>query len=205
MHQVGDEVDEAFFDFLLSMQCECRKILKCFDLMVLPIDFPGLIEKYHRPALALAMDLLEEGSLLSLVSKQMTTPHSRLYTSRYALNMLCDIASALAYLHGLETPVVHRDVKLSNVLLKSKPRSRVLKEAVLADFGLCMKTQNKLHKFILRYQTGEASQALHEAITRRFCGSGDLDVDVVKCDTITLITDEQKILQGASGTSGGLW
>jgi serine/threonine protein kinase len=40
------------------------------------------------------------------------------------------VASALAYCHGLEKPIIHRDIKASNVLLDSNF------EAHIADFGL---------------------------------------------------------------------
>ncbi|GLT75603.1 hypothetical protein SLA2020_473130 [Shorea laevis] len=40
------------------------------------------------------------------------------------------IANGLAYLHGLDTPIIHRDIKASNVLLDSNF------DAHIADFGL---------------------------------------------------------------------
>ncbi|KAK6940050.1 Serine-threonine/tyrosine-protein kinase, catalytic domain [Dillenia turbinata] len=44
--------------------------------------------------------------------------------------IIIGVANGLRYLHGLDTPVVHRDIKTSNVLLDSKF------EAHIADFGL---------------------------------------------------------------------
>jgi tRNA A-37 threonylcarbamoyl transferase component Bud32 len=46
------------------------------------------------------------------------------------LNVLCDVADALKYLHTACPPVIHRDVKTANILLTDKC------EGKLADFGL---------------------------------------------------------------------
>lgn len=57
------------------------------------------------------------------------------YSWKDALRWLQQIASALKYLHGLRPMVVHRDLKLENLLLTgSNPATA---DAKLADFGLC--------------------------------------------------------------------
>lgn len=57
------------------------------------------------------------------------------YSWKDALRWLQQIASALKYLHGLHPMVVHRDLKLENLLLTgSNPATA---DAKLADFGLC--------------------------------------------------------------------
>ena len=44
-----------------------------------------------------------------------------------------DVASALCYLHGLEEPIIHRDVSSANVVLKAMARGEW--KAKLSDFG----------------------------------------------------------------------
>ncbi|KAF8680700.1 hypothetical protein AX14_004496 [Amanita brunnescens Koide BX004] len=46
------------------------------------------------------------------------------------LELICQVASGLAYLHGLNPPVIHGDIKGSNVLINDNGR------ACLSDFGL---------------------------------------------------------------------
>lgn len=53
-----------------------------------------------------------------LVMKQMTCMHQELYTDDDALRWSSQVAGALAYLHSSRPQVIHRDLKLENVLLK---------------------------------------------------------------------------------------
>lgn len=57
------------------------------------------------------------------------------YTWRDALRWLQQIAGALRYLHDMRPMVVHRDLKLENLLLTGNNPARA--DAKLADFGLC--------------------------------------------------------------------
>ena len=45
------------------------------------------------------------------------------------VEILLDIAKALMYLHSLESPIIHRDIKPHNVLISNDCRAKV------ADFG----------------------------------------------------------------------
>ena len=49
------------------------------------------------------------------------------------MDIFCDVASALCYLHELEEPIIHRDVSSANVLLKAMARGEW--KAKLSDFG----------------------------------------------------------------------
>lgn len=57
------------------------------------------------------------------------------YSWKDALRWLQQIAGALKYLHGLRPMVVHRDLKLENLLLTGTNPAKA--DAKLADFGLC--------------------------------------------------------------------
>ena len=59
------------------------------------------------------MDYFEHGSLKSFL------PHLDCECWPRRIRMLCDIASGLQHLHSLVPPVVHHDVKLSNMFVDS--------------------------------------------------------------------------------------
>ena len=64
-----------------------------------------------------------------------SSPVEAMYTWTDALRWLQQIAVALKYLHGLRPMVVHRDLKLENMLLTGLNPATA--DAKLADFGLC--------------------------------------------------------------------
>ena len=125
-------------------------------------------EDGHVVELFLVQDLCKGGTLRQVVQDQMITVGRKLYSLRTALTWSLEIAKALRYLHRCKPPVVHRDLKLENVIL-SKPiqsnrsllggsglrsgkpdDANVLPVAKLADFGLAtfvdhgMKTKRML-------------------------------------------------------------
>lgn len=64
-----------------------------------------------------------------------SSPVEAMYAWTDALRWLQQIAVALKYLHGLRPMVVHRDLKLENMLLTGLDPATA--DAKLADFGLC--------------------------------------------------------------------
>jgi len=76
---------------------------------------------------------LQKGSIYQQVHKQMVTA-VQLYSNAQALQWALDIASALEYLHRQNPAIIHRDVKLSNMLCVCSERGQVV--AKLSDFGL---------------------------------------------------------------------
>lgn len=71
-----------------------------------------------------------EGGTLERLLHEGVAPWAGSLTEK--LHLLCDVASALAHLHGLEPAVLHGDIKSANVLLEAGAELRPR----LADFGL---------------------------------------------------------------------
>lgn len=69
-----------------------------------------------------------------------TSPFQKLFSPEQALSWCKDICAGLNYIHTLPAPVIHRDLKLDNVLLADQgddPAGRgVKRNAKIADFGL---------------------------------------------------------------------
>lgn len=61
------------------------------------------------------------------------------------LKVLMDVASGLTYLH--HTGIVHRDLKLENILL-NLDGEKIIGEAKVADFGCSKKIQDKSHQYL---------------------------------------------------------
>ena len=74
------------------------------------------------------------GSLRDLVLAQMFRPDDRLYTHADALRWAVQLSRALTYLHSARPKVIHRDLKLDNVLRTHKPAAT--SDVKLCDFGL---------------------------------------------------------------------
>ncbi|KAK1403959.1 Phytosulfokine receptor 2 [Heracleum sosnowskyi] len=53
------------------------------------------------------------------------------------LSIIGDVAKGLCFMHNLEIPIIHRDIKASNVLLDSKFRAHI------ADFGLARRMEDE--------------------------------------------------------------
>ena len=64
-------------------------------------------------------EYVEGGTLEDLVSRQMVSS-TKLYRLRDAVRWLAEIAQALKYMHNSEPTVIHRDLKLANILLTGR-------------------------------------------------------------------------------------
>lgn len=83
---------------------------------------------------ALIMELMELGSLYRLLHEEKTQLE---WPTR--LSIALQAAIAVEYLHSLEPPILHRDIKSPNFLLRGSPSAVNVK---ICDFGLA-KTRNE--------------------------------------------------------------
>eukprot|EP00798_Chlamydomonas_sp_ICE-L_P007817 gene7817-1014_t len=80
------------------------------------------------------VELMEGGALSHTVMKEMVNSGKALFTTQDSLKWCIQIAKALAYMHSTTPKVVHRDLKLENILLKGTVRGQ--QEVCIADLGL---------------------------------------------------------------------
>ena len=69
---------------------------------------------------------------------------------RTAWKFLHDVASGLAFLHGLETPIIHQDIKPENILIDDHGNF------LITDFGISRKMRSTLRKQSKRVSTSGA-------------------------------------------------
>uniref|UniRef100_A0A383VJ07 Protein kinase domain-containing protein n=1 Tax=Tetradesmus obliquus TaxID=3088 RepID=A0A383VJ07_TETOB len=96
----------------------------------------------HGSCWGLMLEYVQDGSLAQVLYKQMVNPFPRAYSDTAALTWAVDLASAVAHLHGLSPCIIHRDLKLENILMQkpeaqpAAPAGRKLPLAKISDFGL---------------------------------------------------------------------
>ncbi|KAK7125501.1 hypothetical protein R3I93_021004 [Phoxinus phoxinus] len=79
------------------------------------------------------MDFCKGGQVVNLMNQRLQTG----FSEQEALQIFCDTCEALARLHQFKTPIIHRDLKVENILLHDRGHY------VLCDFGSAtMKFQN---------------------------------------------------------------
>eukprot|EP00798_Chlamydomonas_sp_ICE-L_P005145 gene5145-34955_t len=77
---------------------------------------------------------LYKWACLQKITDSMLSTFGKPYHMKEALFWSLNVAEALDHLHNLEVQIVHRDVKLDNILLQAS--SQGIMEAKLSDFGL---------------------------------------------------------------------
>jgi serine/threonine protein kinase len=76
------------------------------------------------------------GTLNRMVTRQMQKPHKCIFTHVEAAAWVEQVALALAYLHDANPVIIHRDLKLANILLREVPEAGGSLTCAVCDFGL---------------------------------------------------------------------
>lgn len=80
-----------------------------------------------EPVVCIVTELYTGGS----VANYLHGPNPRRFAPEKALEMLCGVARGMYYLHASTPPILHRDLKTSNILINQS-----LTHCVICDFGL---------------------------------------------------------------------
>ncbi|KXZ49131.1 hypothetical protein GPECTOR_23g6 [Gonium pectorale] len=91
-------------------------------------------EEAKRKSMFLVQEFMDGGTLKKLVSRQMLDMSRHIYSFDDAFRWAVHVAEGLEYLHTSRPVVIHRDLKLENILLKGTDPH--MSEAKIADFGL---------------------------------------------------------------------
>eukprot|EP00198_Chlamydomonas_reinhardtii_P003389 XP_001692725.1 predicted protein [Chlamydomonas reinhardtii] len=86
-----------------------------------------------KPVRKLGEEFMDGGTLKKVVSRQMIDVSRRLYSCADAFRWGLQVAEGLEYLHAARPLVIHRDLKLENILMKGKDLSTA--DAKIADFA----------------------------------------------------------------------
>jgi serine/threonine protein kinase len=98
------------------------------------LNHPRVVRLYgctsaDSPELLLVYEFVPNGTLADHLHGDRRNPRGLPWDTR--LNIAIQTAEALAFLHSIDPPIFHRDVKTSNILLDENFNVKV------ADFGLC--------------------------------------------------------------------
>ncbi|CAN0840479.1 Probable receptor-like protein kinase At1g49730 [Linum grandiflorum] len=113
-----------------------RKVFLDEVSVLLRISHPNLVALlgfcFEKGEQLLLLEYVNKSLFDKMHTSASTTTSGNLLTWSNRLNIALDIAKALHYLHSqADPPIIHRDIKSSNVLLVDNNHAK------LADFGLC--------------------------------------------------------------------
>ncbi|WIA35001.1 hypothetical protein OEZ86_003497 [Tetradesmus obliquus] len=156
----------------------------------------------HQGKWALVLEYAKGGTLMHKVSQSMISPGRQVYSNAQALAWALDVASALQYLHGRSPAVLHRDVKLSNVLLAKEEGAWVAK---LSDFGLHVVVDGSRERLLrVSFDHNGSSQPRHfftsSNSSRQACGA--LQAPYTPAAT-TQAAAHNRFSSSAASSSGG--
>jgi serine/threonine protein kinase len=110
-------------------------------------------DEQNPGSLFIVQELIKGGNLLHKVYKQMLNRQKAIYTSQEALKWMINVAEGMQYLHSVvETKpmIIHRDLKLENIMLATSHRTAFPLVAKLVDFGLHKVIDDRIKKVVKR-------------------------------------------------------
>mmetsp|Transcript_107707 Transcript_107707/g.286715 ORF Transcript_107707/g.286715 Transcript_107707/m.286715 type:complete len:298 (-) Transcript_107707:179-1072(-) len=122
--------EEVHGSIVKAVQRELRVLSRVSHPNIL--NFIGVVE--HSGPLRLVLEFCAGGSLFELLHNCWDIPLS---WKQQRLKFLQDTSMAAAYLHGLDPPIIHRDMKSLNLMLLEPVTNQfIVPHVKLADFGL---------------------------------------------------------------------
>uniref|UniRef100_A0A7S3VR62 Protein kinase domain-containing protein n=1 Tax=Dunaliella tertiolecta TaxID=3047 RepID=A0A7S3VR62_DUNTE len=137
-----DDLDSFIQEAALTRKLKHKYIVDYIGVGFMDSSSEGSKQK----TMFITQEFMAGGTLKSMVSKQMLSPNRTVYSDQQALQWSHQLAEALAYLHSAIPMVIHRDLKLENVLLTSEEQTPGGQVAKLADFGLVAFVRKKARK-----------------------------------------------------------
>nr|XP_026693314.1 AP2-associated protein kinase 1-like [Ciona intestinalis] len=101
-----------------------KNIVRLLDATIMNSNSkPGVYE------ILMLMEYCKAGHVVQLMNARIRFSQAEGFTQTEVLKIFCDIVQAVAALHHSTSPIVHRDLKVENVLLRDSG------DFVLCDFG----------------------------------------------------------------------
>ena len=154
---IGDLNDMRREIRLLSeLSSKCANIVEFVGWGVVQGSGSDLGDGKGDRSLFLVEELCTEGSLSNKVVAQSVGTGS--YSASDALAWTLDIARALDALHTQAQPIIHRDLKLGNVVLRASDVLGARPTAVLCDFGIAKPLPILPHEGSVRPRPGQLTR-----------------------------------------------
>ena len=132
---------ELLSEMQLLQRARHENVVECFGAFLWDVHLPST-----QPCLLLELMDFAVSDLLDVGESQRSGDNfdralAAMAELPFRLSIMRQTAEGLAYLHGMSPPIVHRDVKPANLLLRREGSDKFV--AKLADFGLSKSTQRQ--------------------------------------------------------------
>ncbi|XP_038060687.1 serine/threonine-protein kinase fray1-like isoform X2 [Patiria miniata] len=123
------------------------------------ISIKGIVTNVSPYSCCIVMDYMEHGSLKSFQDKLKPFPNA------VKVEMIKEITLGMKFLHTLKEPIIHRDLKLENILVNSRLKVKI------SDFGLatwCTATNRKEAGGTITHIPPEHLEDINAEVTTKF-------------------------------------